>query len=103
MRGKARQEQRATAAESRCGCPARSHMHSSTAHVRDISARVRKRRCGRCRASQDQYKALGEHVHAVQANVMAEQLATFKRSLEEFAIKHRSGLVAQSAALMSVV
>ena len=40
-------------------------------------------------AVQDQYKALGEHVHAVQAEVMAEQLATFKRSLEEFAIKHR--------------
>jgi len=39
--------------------------------------------------AQDQYKALGEHVHAVQAEVMAEQLATFKRSLEEFAIKHR--------------
>lgn len=39
--------------------------------------------------AQDQYKALGEQVQAVQAEQMQVQLATFKGSLEEFAINHR--------------
>ncbi len=63
----------------------------STAHPHDELGTLCCRICQCCRSlgSQDQYKALGEHVHAVQSEVMAEQLATFKRSLEEFAIKHR--------------
>ena len=40
---------------------------------------------------QDQYKALGEQVQAVQAEHMRAQLATFKRSLEQFALRHRCG------------
>lgn len=38
---------------------------------------------------QDQYKSLGEHVQAVKVERMKSQLATFKSSLEQFAIKHR--------------
>jgi len=40
-------------------------------------------------ALQDQYKSLGEHVQAVKVEHMKSQLATFKSSLEQFAIKHR--------------
>ena len=42
--------------------------------------------------AQDQYRVLGEQVQAVQAEQMRNQLASFKRSLEEFAISHRCGI-----------
>ena len=38
---------------------------------------------------QGHYKSLGEHVQAVKLEHMKSQLAHFKSSLEQFAIKHR--------------
>lgn len=40
-------------------------------------------------ALQDQYKVLGEHVQQTKLEHIKSQLAIFKSSLEEFAIKHR--------------
>lgn len=38
---------------------------------------------------QDQYKVLGEHVQQTKLEHIKSQMAVFKKSLEEFAIKHR--------------
>ena len=38
---------------------------------------------------QDQYKVLGEHVQQTKLEHMKSQMVIFKKSLEEFAIKHR--------------
>lgn len=42
---------------------------------------------------QDQYKVLGEHVQQSKLEHIKSQMAVFKKSLEEFAIKHRCALL----------
>ncbi|DBB05855.1 TPA: hypothetical protein ACH3X3_009864 [Trebouxia sp. C0006] len=42
--------------------------------------------------TRDQYKVLGEHVQQTKLEHMKSQMVIFKKSLEEFAIKHRSDI-----------
>lgn len=41
--------------------------------------------------NQDQFRAVGENVARVKADLMKEQLATFRSQLEDFARKHKVG------------
>ena len=43
--------------------------------------------------AQEQYKKVGQDVAEVRTEHMKEQLATFRNSLEEFAMKYRSALI----------
>lgn len=42
--------------------------------------------------TRDQYKVLGEHVQQTKLEHMKSQMVVFKKSLEEFAIKHRNDI-----------
>ncbi|KAI0497725.1 hypothetical protein KFK09_020959 [Dendrobium nobile] len=43
-------------------------------------------------AARDQYRLLGENVAKIRADLMKEQLATFRSQLEEFAQKHKNDI-----------
>lgn len=48
-------------------------------------------------AARDQYRSLGDNVAKVRTDLMKEQLATFRRQLEEFASKHKNDITKNPA------